>query len=94
MNTMMKQTLVAATFVLTSLFSPPTQAAWTKWYNLSSNADMQKLNSVLKSGTNRDIFKQVQCKQQGKSLVIRIDYRSTFEGGAFVLKVDWLKRVQ
>lgn len=80
--------------LLMTLWSTQSFAAWTEWYDLASKKDMQALNKVLEGGTNRYVYKRVQCKAEGKTIMMRVDYRSIFEGGFYTLQADFWKKLE
>lgn len=91
---MLKRTILAAIVTSLCLLSVPASAKWTKWYNLNSRSDMRALVAVLEGGTNRYVYKRVQCKQQKSTIMIRIDYRSIFEGGFYKLEIGFWKNIK
>lgn len=91
---MLKKTILVAIVTSLCLWSVPSLARWTQWYDLASRSDMQELNALLKRSTNRFVYRRVECKEENGTIMMRIDHRSTREGGFFQLKADFWSRLE
>lgn len=86
--TMPRRAIAALMAVSICLLSTPSQAKWTRWYNINSSQEWGKLAALLDKNNYRTYAKQVQCKGDNKGFWVRIDYRPTYASGWYYFRID------
>lgn len=89
----MKKAIITAMAATMALWAVPSEAAWTRWYNMQKKADQNELFGYMEQGTPR-MPKQVQCKVSKGNLLVRVDFRSgVFVEGHYYLFINSKARV-
>ncbi len=92
---MINRTILAIFAVSICLWSAPSHAKWTKWYNLNNKNDTNELLDIVNNKNRyRTIPKRVECKADNKGVWIRVDNRPVHAGGMYYLKIGFKKNLE
>lgn len=77
--------------VMICLMAVPSQAAWTKWFDMNNREDVAQLNKLAK-GRGGTLISRIKCKMDG-GLKVRVDYRRVYGDHIYYVGIDSKKRV-